>query len=162
MRERDLERILHRSTIVLADGNQFMRRLTRTMLNSLGIRSVFEVSDGASALQAILTSRPDVLLTEWCLPIVTAAHLIRSVRAEADVQLRDLPIIVLTTQSDRASVLQAVRAGANEFLEKPTSAKALKDRLAYVISKPRPVVRIGSLCVPLPRIQVKLEYPPAS
>jgi two-component system chemotaxis response regulator CheY len=157
MRERDFERVVQHSTILLADGNQFMRRLTRSMLNSLGVRSVVEVSDGASALQAIWTSRPDVLLTEWRLPVVDAAHVIRSIRAAADVRWRDLPVIVLTTQSDRASVLQAVRAGANEFLDKPTSAQALKDRLACVISKPRPVVRIGSFCIPVPRIQIKAE-----
>ena len=160
MREREFETI-HRSTILLADDNQFMRRLTRTMLNNLGVRSVIEVTDGASALEVIHASRPDVLLTEWHLPVVGAGHVIRSIRRSANARCRNLPVIVLTTQSDRASVLEAMRAGANEFLEKPTSAAALKDRLACVMSRPRPVVRVGKYLVPVPRIQAKAEQNPA-
>jgi two-component system, chemotaxis family, chemotaxis protein CheY len=159
MLERDFDKLIQNSRILLADGNQFMRRLARSMLNNLGVRSVIEVADGASALEVIWASRPDVLITEWRLPVVDAAYVIRSIRAATDARYRNLPVIVLTTESNRANVLQAMRAGANEFLDKPTSANALKDRLACVISKPRPVVRIGSYSVPVPRIRVKPEQP---
>lgn len=43
------------------------------------------------------------------------------------------------------------RAGANEFLLKPTSPKALCDRLTSIVFKPRPMVKLGTFYVPQPR-----------
>jgi DNA-binding response OmpR family regulator len=48
-------------------------------------------------------------------------------------------------------VNEALRAGANEFLLKPTSPKALCDRLVSIVFKPRPVVTLGTFYVPQPR-----------
>ena len=46
---------------------------------------------------------------------------------------------------------EALRAGANEFLLKPTSPKALCDRLTSIVFKPRPMVKLGTFYVPQPR-----------
>jgi len=48
-------------------------------------------------------------------------------------------------------VNEALRAGANEFLLKPTSPKALCDRLMSIVFKPRPMVKVGTFYVPQPR-----------
>ena len=50
-----------------------------------------------------------------------------------------------------SQVNEALRAGANEFLLKPTSPKALCDRLMSIVFKPRPMVKVGTFYVPQPR-----------
>jgi len=59
------EEMVRAASVVIADGSQFGRRLTRTMLVGLGVRSITEVADGPSALEAVSSSRPDVLITDW-------------------------------------------------------------------------------------------------
>ena len=52
---------------------------------------------------------------------------------------------------DRDAILQALRAGVHEFLIKPTSPQALRDRLTSILLKPRPMVKLGDFYVPEPR-----------
>jgi DNA-binding response OmpR family regulator len=47
--------------------------------------------------------------------------------------------------------MQALRAGVHEFLLKPTSPKALRDRLTSILLKPRPMLKLGEFYVPQPR-----------
>jgi two-component system, chemotaxis family, chemotaxis protein CheY len=63
----------------------------------------------------------------------------------------NLPIIMLTNRGQRSTVIEALRGGAHEFLIKPTSPKALGDRLASIVIKPRPMVKLGKYYVPQPR-----------
>jgi response regulator of citrate/malate metabolism len=60
----------------------------------------------------------------------------------------DLPIILLTAGTHRLRVKEAVRLGVHEFLLKPTSAGALRDRLLSILVKRRPMARIGKFYVP--------------
>jgi two-component system chemotaxis response regulator CheY len=58
---------------------------------------------------------------------------------------------MLSDNAKRSHVLHALRLGAHEFLLKPTSPKALQDRLLSIVAKPRPMVQIGKYYVPQPR-----------
>jgi len=57
----------------------------------------------------------------------------------------------MTTRAHRTQVNEALEAGANEFLLKPTSPKALCDRLTSIVVKPRPMMKLGNYYVPEPR-----------
>jgi CheY-like chemotaxis protein len=138
-------------SVLVADKNHFMRRLTRTMLMNLGAKSVIEASDGLAALEAIRTCDPDVMLLEWDLPVLDGMEVIRIVRSPGVFPRPNLPIIMLTSRSNRRCVMQALRAGVHEFLLKPTSPKALRDRLTSILLKPRPMLKLGEFYVPQPR-----------
>jgi DNA-binding response OmpR family regulator len=70
----------------------------------------------------------------------------------------NIPIIMLTSRAYHSAVMQALRAGVHEFLIKPTSPKALRDRLASILIKPRPMKQVGEFYGPEPRR--KLDEPP--
>ena len=137
--------------VLVADKNHFMRRLTRTMLMNLGAKSVVEAADGLAALEAIRTCDPDVMFLEWDLPVLDGMEVIRIVRSPGVFPRPNLPIIMLTARSHRSCVMRALRAGVHEFLLKPTSPKALRDRLTSVLLKPRPMMKLGEFYVPQPR-----------
>jgi two-component system, chemotaxis family, chemotaxis protein CheY len=99
-------------TIVVADGNQFTRRLTRQMLMNLGCRNIIEAQDGSFALEAVRACKPDVLLVDWKLPILSGEEVLGIIRAPGVFPDPALPIIVHTDQSDKRTVLAAMRAGA--------------------------------------------------
>jgi AmiR/NasT family two-component response regulator len=58
---------------------------------------------------------------------------------------------MLTDRAYRSSVNEALRAGVHEFLIKPTSPKALRDRLMSIVFKPREMMQLGECYVPEPR-----------
>jgi CheY-like chemotaxis protein len=148
MANKTIEKMLQGLNILVVDDNAYMRRLTRMMLTNLGAKSVLEAPDGLAALEVIRTADPDVMLLDWDMPVLNGIEVLRIVRSFAR---PNLPVIMLTTRAKRSYVNEALRAGANEFLLKPTSPKALCDRLMSIVFKPRPMVKVGTFYVPQPR-----------
>ena len=151
MANKQIEKMIQGLNILIVDDNAYMRRLTRTMLTNLGAKSVLEAADGLAALEAIRTCDPDVMLLDWDMPVLNGIEVLRIVRSPGVFPRPNLPVIMLTTRAQRANVHEALRAGANEFLLKPTSPKALCDRLTSIVFKPRPMVKLGTCYVPQPR-----------
>jgi two-component system chemotaxis response regulator CheY len=145
------EKLLKDLTILIVDSNTHMRRMTRMMLMTLGARSMVEAADGFAALEAIRTYDPDVMLLDWDLPGLNGMEVMRLVRTPGVFPYPKLPTIMLTYRANRAHILEALRMGVHEFLVKPTSAKALWDRLMSVVIKPRPMMTVGKYYVPKPR-----------
>lgn len=151
MRGSHFETMIQGLNILIADRNQFMRRLTRGMLMNLGARVVVEAVDGLAALEAIRTCDPDVMFLDWDLPVLDGMEVIRIVRSPGVFPRPNLPIVMLTQRSERSCVMHALRAGVHEFLIKPTSPQAIRDRLTSIMLKPRPMVKLGDFYVPEPR-----------
>lgn len=137
--------------ILVVDDNIYMRRVTRMMLTNLGAKSVIEASDGLAALEAIRTADPDIMLLDWDMPVLNGIEVLRIVRSPGVFPRPNLPTIMLTNRAERAQVTEAMRAGVHEFLLKPTSPQALRDRLTSIVVNPRPMVKIGKYYVPRPR-----------
>jgi CheY-like chemotaxis protein len=153
MNDKTIEKLLQGLNILIVDGNHYMRRLTRMMLMNLGAKSVVEAGDGIAALEQIRTCDPDVMFLDWDMPALSGMEVVRIVRSPGVFPRPNLPIIMLTSRAQHSSVMQALRAGVHEFLIKPTSPKALRDRLTSVAINPRPMVKLGAFYVPQPRRQ---------
>jgi two-component system, chemotaxis family, chemotaxis protein CheY len=151
MHDKSIEILLQGLNILIVDGNHYMRRLTRSMLINLGAKSVIEASDGLAALEQIRICDPDVMLLDWDMPVLDGMEVMRIVRSPGVFPRPNLPIIMLTNRARRSSVIEALRSGVHEFLLKPTSPKALRDRLTAIAINPRPMMRIGKFYVPEPR-----------
>ena len=151
MNKSPLESMIQGLNILVVDGNAYMRKVTRMMLINLGAKSVIEAADGLAALEQIRNCDPDVMLLDWDMPLLNGMEVVRIVRSPGVFPRPNLPIIMLTNQGHRSAVVQALHAGVNEFLVKPTSAKALHDRLSSIVANPRPMVQLGDAYVPEPR-----------
>jgi two-component system, chemotaxis family, chemotaxis protein CheY len=148
---KSIEKMIQGLNILIVDHNAYMRRMTRTMLVNLGAKSVVEVADGLAALEAIRSWDPDIMLLDWDMPVLNGLEVMRIVRSPGVFPRPNLPIIMLTYRAQRAAVVEALCNGAHEFLLKPTSPKALCDRLMSIVVKPRPMVKLGKYYVPEPR-----------
>ena len=142
MANKQIEKMIQGLNILIVDDNAYMRRITRTMLTNLGAKSVLEAADGLAALEAIRTCDPDVMLLDWDMPVLNGIEVLRIVRSPGVFPRPNLPVVMLTTRAERAQVHEAMQAGANEFLIKPTSPKALCDRLTSIVFRPRPMVKL--------------------
>jgi two-component system chemotaxis response regulator CheY len=151
MSAKQVEKLIDRLGILVVDHNHYTRKITRAMLMNIGAKSVYEAADGLAALDVIRSANPDVAILDWDLPVLSGPQVIRIVRSPGVFPKPNLPIIMLTACAQRWHVQEALRLGVHEFLVKPTSPAALRDRLLSIMVKPRPMVQIGKSYVPKPR-----------
>jgi two-component system chemotaxis response regulator CheY len=148
---RKFEKLIEPLAFLVVDENPYMRKLTRIMLMNIGAKSIFEATDGMTALDLIRSVNPDVMLMDWDIPVLSGRQVMHIVRSPGLFAKSYLPIIMLTSRASRARVNEALRLGVNEVLAKPTSSKMLQDRLLSILVKQRPMVQIGEYLVPEPR-----------
>jgi two-component system, chemotaxis family, chemotaxis protein CheY len=146
-----IDKLIESLAIAIVDESQYTRKLTRMMLQTIGSKTIYEAGDGVAALDLVRTVNPDVLIMDWTLPVLSGAQVMRIVRSPDVFPKPNLPVIMLTASAKRTQVAEALRLGVHEFLLKPTSPGALRDRLISILFKPRPMVQIGKCYVPTPR-----------
>ncbi len=151
MSAKQIEKLIEGLGILVVDESQYTRKLTRMMLMNIGAKTIYEAADGVAALDVIRSANPDVAILDWALPVLGGAQVVKIVRSPGIFPKPHLPIIMLTASAQRSHVSEALRLGVHEFLLKPTSPGALRDRLLSILVKPRPMLQIGKFYVPTPR-----------
>ena len=157
---RHLESRLPTIKVLIVDDDHYMRKVVRTMLAAVGVVRVHEASNGAAGLHAIKEINPDIVFVDWEMPMIDGLQFIKMVRSPATFPTPDVPIILLTGHGDRWRVIEAARLGVHEYLLKPVSTKALLERIAAVLIKPRKMVQLDRYYGPTPRKLVVLSDEP--
>jgi two-component system, chemotaxis family, chemotaxis protein CheY len=147
-----------RLKVMVVDDNHHMRKLVVTILQAFGVVQIFEAPDGARAWSMMRESNPDVVLLDWMMEGLSGIDVVKMVRTSPQSPNPFVPIIILTGYTQIDHVRQARDAGANEFLAKPVSVKAIMSRLVSVIEHPRPYVRTKYYFGPCRRRRGKDEY----
>jgi CheY-like chemotaxis protein len=137
--------------ILVVDENQYLRKLTRMMLMNVGVKTIYEAPDGVVALDVIRNANPDIAILDWELPVLSGPQVVKIVRSPDVFPKPHLPIIMLMAAAQRAHITEAMRLGVHEFLVKPTSPAALRDRLLSIVVNPRPMIQVGKHFIPEPR-----------
>lgn len=144
--------------ILLVDDNQHMRAITSTILQSAGIRSIREVSDGTMALDALRARDVDLAIVDFNMQPMDGVKFTRLVRNSPDSVNPYLPIIMMTGHSEKSRVFEARDAGVTEFVVKPITGKAIFDRIQAVIMRPRAFVKTEDYFGPDRRRKISADY----
>jgi two-component system chemotaxis response regulator CheY len=126
--------------ILLVDDSRTIRNIQKNTLKTLGYTEVAEAADGVEALASIAQSRPDLLLVDWNMPKMDGITLIRKVR-ETD---KALPIIMVTTEAEKTRVLEAVKAGVNNYVVKPFTAETFAEKINQTMGKTAAPAPVGA------------------
>jgi uncharacterized protein (TIGR02266 family) len=108
-------------TILLADDAAMFRELGALFLARTG--RVVTANNGYQGLDAIRRQRPDVVVADLDMPCMSGDELCR--RLKADPELRDIPVILVTSSERAEDRARAVRAGADDVIAKPISRISL-------------------------------------
>jgi two-component system, chemotaxis family, chemotaxis protein CheY len=129
-------------SFLVVDDNVHMRRIIRSLLHSYGSRFVLEAEDGASGLESFTNNSPDVVITDWKMPIVDGIELTRLIRQGKANFRPSTPIIMLSGYAEKKIVIEASDAGVSDFLLKPISSKRLQHGIVTAVNNPRPFVAV--------------------
>ncbi len=133
-----VEAITSSVRVLIAEDNQYLRKLIRNLLINVGIKRIDEVNDGLAGFEAIKSLEPDIAILNWELPLLNGAELVRIVRTPGMLQRPAVPIIMFGTSAERWRIAEAKRLGVNAYLTMPISAKTLLDRIVSIMAKSRP------------------------
>ncbi|HSY39744.1 MAG TPA: ATP-binding protein, partial [Polyangia bacterium] len=111
--------------VLVVDDNADMRDYLARLLRPHWTVDV--VSDGAAALARVRDVRPDLILTDAMMPKVDGFGLLRAIRADA--RTAAIPVIMLSARAGEEASVEGLKAGADDYLVKPFSAKELVARV---------------------------------
>jgi len=146
----------HRRILVVDDEAQITRVL-RTSLASHGY-DIRVANDGETALEIMKDWRPDLVITDLSMPNMDGLELCRKIRATAAI-----PIIVLSVKGEERSKVQALDAGADDYVTKPFGIEEL---LARVRANLRRVptsdeqaasIKVGDFCIDVEAHKVTVQ-----
>jgi two-component system chemotaxis response regulator CheY len=110
-----------------------MRRIIVNALKKLGYEDTVEAGDGREALKTLGTTHADVIVTDWNMPEMTGPQFVQALRAQP--AHAKVPVLMVTTQAAHEDVLVALKAGVTDYLIKPFTPDALKDKLQALLHK---------------------------
>jgi two-component system chemotaxis response regulator CheY len=112
---------------LVVDDSRAIRSVLRRMLGEIGL-DTDEAGDGRQALAVLeRIPAPDVVLVDWNMPEMDGLALVQALRAVPEYDA--VPLIMVTTESEVERVIQALEAGANEYLMKPFTKEGLLSKL---------------------------------
>lgn len=117
--------------ILLVDDSRTIRNLQKNILTKLGYTDVCEAGDGLEALNQIAQCRPDLVLVDWNMPNMDGITLVRKIR-ETD---KSTPLVMCTTEAEKGRVVEAIKAGVNNYVIKPFTAETLAQKINATLAK---------------------------
>lgn len=124
---------LTKATILVVDDAAVNLRILQHILAENGYKNVYAARDGAEALELAHTHLPELVITDLMMPVMDGFDLCAAVRA--DTALSSIPIIAQTMLDERTSRLRALKAGANDFMQKPVDPDELALRVQIHLEK---------------------------
>jgi two-component system chemotaxis response regulator CheY len=139
--------------VLIADRDHRTANLVLRILFSFGMRHIDLTTNGEDALELLRTKPFDFIITEWNMHPFDGIALVKAIRGARDDKRirRDIPIIMLTAQSELENVQEARDAGISEFVAKPFSAATISSRIVQIIDNPRSFVESPSYAGPCRR-----------
>ena len=113
--------------VLVVEDSKTIRMILCEYLRKMGIQ-VVEAGDGREGLERLKEiPQPDLVLVDWNMPVMSGIDFIRAVR---EMHVYDpLPLIMVTTNSEKEYISTAMEAGANLYIQKPCTFDALREKL---------------------------------
>ena len=123
-----------KARILIADDDTFYLRIFSDLISELGYESISAVN-GLEALEKARTHRPDVLLIDVVMPGMDGFEVTK--RLKEDPATMYIPVVIVTSLSDRNSKIRGLQSGADELLSKPVDETEFRVRLRNLLKVKR-------------------------
>ncbi len=117
--------------ILLVDDSRTIRNIQKNVLAQMGYTDILEAGDGVEALKLLESEAPDLALVDWNMPNMDGLTLVGRIRQKDTA----LPLIMVTTEAEKGRVIEAIKAGVNNYLVKPFTGEVLSAKIEQTLTK---------------------------
>lgn len=118
--------------ILLVDDSKTMRNIWKKVITSIEGAEAIEGGDGLEGLDAFQNQGPvDLVLADWNMPNMSGLEMVTKIR-ELD---KTTPIIMVTTEAEKPRIIEAIKAGVNNYVIKPFTPDALLQKIDETMKK---------------------------
>jgi two-component system chemotaxis response regulator CheY len=121
--------------VLIVDDHRTMLKIIRNILNQIGIKKIDEAFDGEQALTKMKLKKYDLIISDWNMEPMTGLQLIEQVRAKAEYAHQNAPFIMVTAESKPENVMEARKAGVDNYIVKPFSADVIMSKIKATLTK---------------------------
>jgi len=116
-------------TVLIVDDSRIMRNTMKSVFSKMKIAcEVVEADDGTDALEQMEKEPIELVLLDWNMPKLSGLDFLKQVRAVE--KYKNLPIIMVTSKTARANVIEAIQNGATDYITKPINTDLFIEKLA--------------------------------
>ncbi|MCL6620828.1 MAG: response regulator [Syntrophobacterales bacterium] len=119
--------------VLVADDFATMRKIVRNILKQIGFEDIVEAEDGTTALQILKNEKIGLVVTDWNMPNMSGLELLQHIRKNPDTA--KVPVLMVTAEGLKENVLEAVKAGVNNYVVKPFTAEVLQEKIEAIFRK---------------------------
>jgi two-component system, chemotaxis family, chemotaxis protein CheY len=119
--------------ILIVDDFATMRKVIRNLLKQVGFDNIIEAENGEAALVVLKSQKIDFVISDWNMPNMTGLELLKAVRADGE--LGKMPFLMVTAEALKDNVVEAVKAGDNNYIVKPFTAEILNEKIEKILEK---------------------------
>lgn len=116
--------------VLVVDDFSTMRRIVKNLLRQIGFTDIEEAADGAQAFSKLKTGGFGFVISDWNMPNLDGIGLLKMIRNDED--LKKIPILMVTVESEKNKVITAIQAGINNYIVKPFTGEVLKEKIDII------------------------------
>jgi CheY-like chemotaxis protein len=120
--------------ILVVDDEVVMRTFVVHSLRRLGIQTIEQCADGTSALAAVNSFKPDLVLTDIHMEPMGGLEFVRQMRALPDVSLRNTCVIFMSADASASTLQEALPLGSFGYIVKPPRPETLQAKLELALA----------------------------
>jgi two-component system chemotaxis response regulator CheY len=118
-------------TVLVVDDSRIMRNIVKNTFSLMKIPCQFvEAANGQEALLQIQNQKIDLILLDWNMPQLSGIDFLKQIRAQP--AYAKLPVIMVTSEAAKYNVIEALKAGATDYIIKPVNEKNFRDKLSKI------------------------------
>lgn len=117
--------------ILAVDDSPTMRRIIVNTLKRAGYEDVTEASDGKDALAKMKVEQFNLVITDWNMPEMDGITFVSQIRSQEE--FKDMPVLMVTTRSVKEDIIEAMKAGVNNYIVKPFTPETLGEKIGQVL-----------------------------
>jgi len=128
----------NKTQVLVVDDMMTVRMVMVQCLADLGFTNVIQATNGQLAWDAITADNSQVgfVVSDWNMPKLTGVELVRLLRANK--KYAQIPFLLATTESETTKVVEAVKAGVDDYVVKPFNVSTLKEKFENIYKKKAP------------------------